>query len=161
MSNWQEIYKENYRLDKIWEIKFSASEPHYFEKECIAFLVELGELVNETKIFKFWSIKKSDKERILEELADCIIVIFHLMSVLNIDISYEKKHADITDILKLVNYLFSLGTKLLDEFDEKLVKELFENLMYLSELLNLEEIEVIEAIKQKHLVIEKRLNSDY
>lgn len=160
MSDWEQVYKENYRLDKIWEEKFLSSEPHYFEKECIAFLVELGELINETKFFKFWSVKKANKEKVLEELADCIIVVLYFYGVLNLNISYNKHHTN-KNILDLVNYLFCQGTKLIDNFSEELVIDLFENLMYLGELLNVEEQEIIESIKQKHLIIEKRLQSDY
>lgn len=44
-----------------------------FDKKIVAFIVELSELANEIRFFKFWSNKKpSDTEIILDEYADCL-----------------------------------------------------------------------------------------
>lgn len=161
INDWKNVYKENYRLDKIWEQKFKNNEPEYRKKECIAFLVELGELINETKCFKFWSIKKANRENVLEELADCIIVVLYFYGELSMPMEYNKNHKNISNILDLINYLFTQGTKLIDELNKELVTNIFEHLMYLSELLDIKECEVIDSINKKHKIIEERLNSEY
>src|SRR4051794_21413839 len=48
-------------------------ERNVFNEKYLAFLVELGELANETRCFKYWSTKKpSEKETILAEYVDGI-----------------------------------------------------------------------------------------
>lgn len=42
------------------------------EKTKLSLLVELGELCNETKCFKYWSNKEPNFEKIKEEYADCL-----------------------------------------------------------------------------------------
>lgn len=55
---WYEIYAENKRLDEIFINRYKESDPEFVRKNGIEFLVELGEFVNETKCFKYWTIKK-------------------------------------------------------------------------------------------------------
>lgn len=67
----------NHRLDY-------ASTRH---KRILALLVELGELANETRAFKFWSLKApSPIEKILDEYADGM----HFFLSLGIDIGSRK-----------------------------------------------------------------------
>lgn len=55
-------------------------------KKLLALQVELGELANETRCFKFWSDKKpSSKEIILEEYVDCL----HFILTLGLDMKYS------------------------------------------------------------------------
>ncbi|WP_291634424.1 dUTP diphosphatase [Clostridium sp.] len=59
------------------------------QKKILSLQVELGELANETRCFKFWSIKlPSTKDVILEEYVDCLHFI--------LSIGLEKNFADIT-----------------------------------------------------------------
>jgi len=52
-------------------------------KRILALMVEIGELANETRTFKFWSFKPaSEKEVLLEELGDCV----HFAVSLGIDL---------------------------------------------------------------------------
>jgi len=61
----------------------------------LAFLVELGELANETRCFKYWSVKPpSEKEVILEEYVDGI----HFL--LSIGLKLDYTDIDITKYLE-------------------------------------------------------------
>lgn len=80
------------RLDKLFKIQQELDEriikekgltpgQHLTDQKIIAFKVELGELLNEIRAFKFWSNKKSsEKSIILEELVDGI---HFLLSIAN------------------------------------------------------------------------------
>jgi dimeric dUTPase (all-alpha-NTP-PPase superfamily) len=58
------------------------------EKRLLALYVELGELANETRVFKFWSLKpRSSDEVILDEYADGL----HFLLSLGIDAQSSKK----------------------------------------------------------------------
>ncbi len=57
-------------------------------KRILALLVEIAELANETRTFKFWSFKKaSEKEVLLEELSDCV----HFVISLGIDLHDQSE----------------------------------------------------------------------
>lgn len=57
-------------------------------KRILALMVEIGELANETRAFKFWSFKKaSEKAVLLEELGDCV----HFAVSLGIDLGYSRE----------------------------------------------------------------------
>lgn len=80
MSDFEKIYLNNKRLDDIFMEKYEKTEPQLFEKNCLEFLTELGEFANETKCFKYWSIKKPKKDEMLEEFADCITMILYFFN---------------------------------------------------------------------------------
>lgn len=63
------------------------------EKRVLALLVELGEFANETRCFKFWSLKgPSPKERILDEYADALHFFLSIGLAIGVtDFSYEPK----------------------------------------------------------------------
>jgi len=56
----------------------------------LALLVEIGELANETRCFKFWSNKgPSSKEKILEEGADVLHFLLSIGNEINVQTSIE------------------------------------------------------------------------
>jgi dimeric dUTPase (all-alpha-NTP-PPase superfamily) len=61
-------------LDEFYNNKFGIEQPRdYIPEKLLALKVELGELANETKVFKYWSIKAAaGRAVILEELVDCL-----------------------------------------------------------------------------------------
>ncbi len=158
MNEYRRIYENNKRLDTIFLEKYEEIE-NYYEYNCIEMLVELGEFVNETKCFKFWSSKQPNKEKVLEEYADCITMVLVFFNFYHLEIEQEYAHIESGDKLELINYLFLLATKLISK--EGVVEELFGNLLYLGDLLGFEEKEIIAAIDKKHRIIEERLNTDY
>ena len=78
-------------------------------KRILALLVEIGELANETRCFKFWSFKKaSEKEVLLEELGDCV----HFTISLGIDL-----YDDSTE-MAFISRDASLSEQFIDWMDE-------------------------------------------
>ena len=156
---WNEIYQNNKKLDKMFQEKY-CNDHELYEKNVIEFLVELGEFVNETKVFKYWTIKKPDKEKMLEEYADTITMCLTFMREFQIsEIKDSYEHENTKDIICLIDYLYVLIANLYDKpFD---IQRIFGNLLYLGELLKLDEDEVIKAINKKHKIIKNRLESDY
>lgn len=157
----KKIYERNKKLDHIFMKKYEAQEPLYFEKNCIEFLVEFGEFVNETKCFKYWTIKKPKMEDVYEELADCITMILTMYYVLKIDITDLKEHHKSTNVLEVINHIYSQGSKLMTKLNEDLVKDILANLFYLAELLELDKEEIYRVLTYKQDKVEERLNSDY
>jgi len=161
MKKYKEVYEKNKKLDDIFIEKYEKDQPFYFEKNCLGFLVELGELANETKCFKYWTIKESNRKAVLEEFADCITMTLCFFNVLNLNLENFKEHYKSDNVLEIFNYLYQQGAKLMIKINEDLVKDIFVNLLHLAKLLELSEDEIINAINKKQDKIEQRLNSDY
>ena len=161
METLKKIYERNKELDHIFMKKYEEKEPLYFEKNCIEFLVEFGEFVNETKCFKYWSIKKPKMEDVYEELADCITMTLTMYYVLKMDITDLNKHHKSTNVLEVINHIYSQGSKLMTKLNEDLVKDILANLFYLAELLELDKEEIYRVLTYKQDKVEERLNSDY
>ena len=81
MVLYNEIYNRNKKLDDIFMNKYFNIESKYYEKNCLELIVELCELANETKCFKYWTVKKPDKEMVLEEFADSLMMILYMFNI--------------------------------------------------------------------------------
>ena len=161
MEKLKKIYERNKELDHIFMKKYEEKEPLYFEKNCIEFLVEFGEFVNETKCFKYWSIKKPKMEDVYEELADCITMTLTMYYVLDLEIDTLVEHHKSKNVLEVINHIYSQGSKLMTKINETLVKDILSNLFYLADLLELDKEEIYRVLTYKQNKVEERLNSDY
>ena len=160
MNYWQLVYKRNKELDNIFFEKY-LEEKEMFEKNCIEFLVELGEFTNETKCFKYWSIKEPKYDAMLEELADVFTMLMYFYNILNLDITQPNIINKNQNLLELINETYYLGTKLYKELSKELLDRIFISLLKIAELLGIKEDEIIDAITKKQNIIEERLNTDY
>ena len=158
--NWNDIYTKNKRLDDIFYQKFKDDDK-MFEKNCIELLVEIGEFANESRCFKYWSNKPMKKEETLEELADCIMVCLYFFNYLNVDNVKIKAYDFSNDILICLNDIFKLATLLIDNIDEEIVTKIFNYLIYIGNLIGLNENEISEACVKKIKKQEKRLEEGY
>ncbi|KIL43794.1 dUTP diphosphatase [Jeotgalibacillus soli] len=79
MLQWETLYFMQEKLDRFIEKEKNVKGESLFSRKIMALLVELGELANETRCFKFWSGKgPSANEVILEEYVDGIHFILSL-----------------------------------------------------------------------------------
>ncbi|KGP90861.1 hypothetical protein N780_02430 [Pontibacillus chungwhensis BH030062] len=77
--NWETLFKMQQQLDQRIEAEHGLEHEDLFRKKVMALLVELGELANETRCFKFWSTKPpKEDEVILEEYVDGLHFILSL-----------------------------------------------------------------------------------
>ena len=87
--NLQRLFQMQNALDKRIEMEHHLEGIPLLHKKILSLQVELGELANETRCFKFWSTKEaSAKDIILEEYVDCLHFI--------LSIGIEKDFQDIT-----------------------------------------------------------------
>ncbi len=86
--NIQKLFNMQRDLDRHIQQTHQLEQTDLVEKKTLALLVELGELANETRCFKFWSLKgPSSQDVILEEYVDGI----HFILSLGIEMKYEEK----------------------------------------------------------------------
>lgn len=160
LIKWNELYDNNKRLDNIFISKYKYDN-QLFEKNCLELIIEISEFINETKIFKYWSKKASNKEKMLEEYADVITMILTFYGIKNMKIKELNYNYSNKDLLDLIYDLYELALELRVFLDEKILNEIFSLVIYIGKILKFKEKEIIEAIKNKQKIIEERLNSDY
>lgn len=118
--NLTNLFAKQKELDKKIHIEHNINYKKVVKDIKLALLVELSELANEIKCFKFWSYKKaSPKNIILEEYVDGIhfitsICIFHKVtsqfSIVWPQTKFKSKQEITNELLKL----FDLSKTLLD-----------------------------------------------
>ncbi|WP_409251581.1 dUTP diphosphatase [Bacillus sp. SCS-153A] len=161
--NINELFEMQRELDSFIEKEHGLEERDLFHEKILALLVEVGELANETRCFKFWSTKpSSEKDTILEEFVDGVHFILSLGIYLGIrhfelrEANYIEK--DVTkqfiEIYNSINGL--LSKKSVTEYDQ-LVHQYF----YLGELLGFTQEDVVRAYRQKNEVNYKRQQEGY
>lgn len=83
-----ELFNLQHELDLEIQKHHNVSYKETRDKRSLALLVELGELANETRCFKFWSFKPaSSKEIVLDEYSDGM----HFFISLGIDIDIKDR----------------------------------------------------------------------
>ena len=142
-----EVYKKNNELDDIFISKYS-SDKDMFKKNKIELLVEIGELANETKCFKYWSKKEPVRELVLEEYADCIIMTLCLYNYFHMELEdlVYKKFSDINDTFA---YLYKMASSVYFTNSQDELKEVLFYLINVAELLNISYDEIIDACLSK------------
>jgi dimeric dUTPase (all-alpha-NTP-PPase superfamily) len=133
-----------------------------FEEKVLALLVELGELANETRCFKFWSTKtKSNKNVILEEYVDNI----HFLLSIGLEKGYA--FAQITtpnnqlDETKTFNDVFKKVLHFYEKQTEKAYVQMFQAYVGLAQLLGFTESDIIKAYHEKNEVNYARQQNGY
>ena len=157
---WNKLYDNNKRLDEIFMKKYH-SDARLLEKNAIELMVEIGEFVNETKVFKYWTTKKPDKDKMLEEYADVITMILTFYGIHNLKIKEDYPKIEETDILKLIMELYKKAYDFYEYNDKYILEEIFCYTLHMGALLEFKESDVLDSIDKKQKIIEERLNSDY
>lgn len=157
---WNKMYSNNKYLDEIFVNKYKNDNKLY-QKNCVELMVEIGEFVNETKVFKYWTTKSPNKDKMLEEYADVITMILSFYGIYNLEIKETYNKIEETDILKVIMELYNKSYMFYKESNKDILEEIFNYTLYLGKLLNFNEDEILNAIENKQKIIELRLNSDY
>ncbi|AYC29810.1 dUTP diphosphatase [Paenisporosarcina cavernae] len=140
-----------------------AIQEDVFQKKGLALLVELAELANETRCFKFWSSKgPSDREIVLEEYVDSI----HFILSLGIEKSLDKltawpKAPERNDLTNA----FLLTQQAIISFIQHPTKSQYEivwaEYVAIANLLHFSYDDVIEAYKKKNEKNYERQQTNY
>ena len=152
----EEVYKNNNKLDDIFIEQFSKKDKDMYKKNKLELLVEIGEFANETKCFKYWTTKSPNKELVLFEYADCIIMTLCLYNYLNLeleDIEFNK----IEDPCDNFAYLYKLCSEFYFNDNKEILKEILFNLINLGELLNITHEEIVSNTLEKIELDTKRM----
>src|SRR5699024_26984 len=133
-----------------------------FEAKHLAVLVELAELANETRCFKFWSIKPgSDRAVIIEEFVDNV----HFILSLSIEKAYRFEAKGLENVTVTQTEQFTNTFAACVHFKQEPTKnnyvQLFTDYLQLGSLLGFNEAEIQEAYFKKNKINYERQNQGY
>jgi dimeric dUTPase (all-alpha-NTP-PPase superfamily) len=144
------LLAEQAKLDAHIQQQHQVSYASTREKRILALLVEVGEMINETKTFKFWSTKPSaEKPIILDEYADGL----HFLLSLSIEVQSRKTLYDIATLSKTLTQatidVFQAISDLSKTFTISALENSFQSYLNLIPLLGFTSEEVVAAYFQK------------
>ncbi|MCL7749805.1 dUTP diphosphatase [Halalkalibacter alkaliphilus] len=134
-----------------------------FKEQLLAFVVEIAELANETRCFKYWSLKlSSERSVILEEYVDGLHFILTLGLTLNFTSvtvkEYNQQRPSVTDqFLFIMNQAHELDA---DRTQEKF-QQLVDGFFTLGQQLGFSNEEIEKAYLVKNRVNHERQDSGY
>lgn len=159
-----EIFAMQKELDRHIEKQHALENEDLFERKILALLVELGELANETRCFKFWSLKPpSEQATILEEFVDGV----HFMASLGIECSFDTidEVKSVTDDKATINEQFLKVYEAVHAFRIAKTKETYISMLQayllLANLLGFKDEDIKRAYISKNEVNYKRQQTGY
>ncbi|MUV39367.1 hypothetical protein JNUCC1_03243 [Lentibacillus sp. JNUCC-1] len=160
--NWDELYAMQKELDDYIKDNHQLEGHHLDNEKILALLVELGELANETRCFKFWSNKPpSPKSVVQEEYVDGI----HFLMSIGIDQGYRYQPTTIqspaNDLTTQFNHVFSICTLFNQQPKPDLYQQLFVAYLELGKLLEIGEADIYEAYMAKNKTNYSRQDQGY
>lgn len=142
-----DVLKSNMELDEMFNKTFP--DPEMIKKNKLELLVEIGELANETRFFKYWSNKPMDMELVCGEYADCIIITFYFFNIMNISLEEEFKSIDEYDKVDIFGRLYKLASEFYYNDDKELIKEFFVTVVKLGYMIGFNNNDIINACMTK------------
>ncbi|ONK21209.1 hypothetical protein BLX87_23050 [Bacillus sp. VT-16-64] len=151
--------------DKIIQ-NFNLENENLLENFIVAFQAELYELANEWKGFKHWSKNKNmDREKALEEFADCISFLLELGFELGVatdclDVTDPTYTRETTIQKQLIEFNFYLYEMYLSRCKESWFCAM-EFLLGLGSMLGFTEKEMVDAYYKKNAINHQRQETGY
>ena len=142
-----DVFKANKELDEMFNMRFPDTE--MVKKNKLELLVEIGELANETRYFKYWSNKKIDIELVKMEYADCIIITLYFFNIMNISLDEEFMEIDKYDNVDIFARLYKLASDFYYNDDKDTIKEIFVTIINLGYMIGFNNEDIINACMTK------------
>ncbi|OIK10019.1 dUTPase [Bacillus sp. MUM 116] len=160
----EKLFTMQKALDTHIQEKHGLTGADLVNRKVLALLVEIGELANETRCFKFWSVKPSSaKEVILEEFVDGV----HFILSLGIECGFDERKMELkpSDVSVNVTEQFLAIYELVNNFQKnrgfKEYQALWEGYLQLASFLGLSSEEIEQAYFAKNEVNYQRQENNY
>lgn len=144
------LINEQAKLDAHIQSQHQVTYANTRDKRILALLVEIGEMINETKTFKFWSKKPSaEKPIILDEYADGL----HFLLSLSIEVQSQKMNYEIqplqVTLTQATILVFQHVSELSKHWHVKHLESAFQAYLNLIPLLGFTADDVVQAYFKK------------
>ncbi|MEH7106564.1 dUTP diphosphatase, partial [Bacillus sp. JJ1764] len=160
----EKLFQMQKALDSHIEQKHQLQNEDLFSRKVLALLVELGELANEARSFKFWSVKPaSPKAVILEEYVDGV----HFILSLGIECGFDKQimeldvKPEIADVTEQFLQVYNQISQFQKEKNVANYLKLFSAYFQLGSLLGIAYEEMEQAYFSKNEVNYQRQQNNY
>ena len=160
--NLDELFKLQMELDKKIVEQHALQNRSLVSEKTLALQVEIAELANETRCFKYWSTKKpSDKNVILEEYVDCIHFLLSIGLEFNFtDISVKSIVSDARLTDQFINIYIDLNDFIICSSKDH-YSTLFEDFLSLGLSIGFSEEDIQEHYLLKNNINHERQASGY
>ena len=160
--NLDELFKLQMELDKKIVEQHALQNRSLVTEKTLALQVEIAELANETRCFKYWSTKEpSDKVVILEEYVDCIHFLLSIGLDFNfIDISVKAMLSDSKLTDQFINIYVDVNDFIICSSRDH-YSTLFEDFLSLGLSIGLSEEDILEHYHRKNIINHERQASGY
>lgn len=121
------------------------------KKRILALIVEINELANETRCFKYWSLKGPSSEAILlEEFSDTMHFVISLGIDLGLNTMVFKAQTEMLDLTSLFIQWINATTELIEHFDLEHFNQVGSLMSTMAMALNFDEQACIETYYAKN-----------
>lgn len=156
------LFKRQKELDEYIEQKHDLKSRDLFDEKILALFVEISELANETRCFKFWSLKEpSPKQVILEEYVDGIHFLLSLGLSRNLTPEKAEPFEQEITTTALFNQMYRAIDYFKDQQDEQTFLIVFELYLKLARQLGFTDNDILNAYHDKNNVNFKRQDDNY
>lgn len=149
--NLERLFKMQKQLDDRIKKEHQLEQTDVYEEKVLALLVELGELANETRCFKYWSQKgPSERTVILEEYVDGV----HFILSLGLEKGWTdpviEKQVTNQTMTQLFLTVYECVLEMKQTDDKKVYDALFTNFLSLGKALGFTKDEIVQAYLNKN-----------
>lgn len=149
-------------LDQHIETKHGLASENLVERKILALLVELGELANETRCFKFWSLRgPSERDVILAEYVDGIHFILSLANDHGFTLHVPKLSLAKGDVIEQFILIYQGISKFRDELTYETFEIVFNEYVRLGQMLGFSAMDIEQAYVSKNEVNYERQKQGY
>ena len=149
MINIKELYSLQASLDQEIALNHHVTYESTFERRLLALIVEIGELANETRYFKYWSSKPVDMDLVRGEYADCFIITLYFFNIMGIELDEEFKEIKEYDKVDIFARLYKLASDFYYDDNKEIIKEIFATIVNLGYLIGFNDQDIIDACLTK------------
>lgn len=165
--NLKPLFEMQRKLDSniLWKHP-EVKEENLLQQKILACIVELGELANEWRGFKFWSVNRKPSNRIKEEFTD----VLHFVLSIGLELGYEVDNVSLFDsepskdikdhFLLLQNAISFIGLRI-KKIQDYQYKSILIFTLQLGIELGLSPDDIIEGYYEKNKINFKRQEEGY
>ena len=162
MVNLKELYSLQAELDAEIAANHNVTYESTRSRRLLALLVELGELANETRCFKYWSNKgPSPKEIVMDEYADGLHFLLSLGIPLHVDIYDYSLFKNKEDLTNQFHRMYELANRLNSDYSKANYAKAMQYYLNMALSLNMSEVDIVNSYKNKLAVNHKRQETNY
>ena len=160
--NLHKLFEMQNTLDQRIQAEHHLEGVPLLNKKILSLQVELSELANETRCFKFWSTKEpSNKDIILEEYVDCL----HFILSLGLEKGFQDITLDVKDVCfelsdQFLNLYINISDFAIGSSIEKYLN-IFNNFLSLGQNLGFSVENIENAYLYKNKINHERQDNGY